>query len=313
MGCGVPATRRQRKAAIGTAPRKRVAQGGGSGSGSTSASASSAARATNAGLARAIGQTNRTRRRDASLANVRAIVAHGALTGDTFGVPEGKSVVVMTPPGMVSTTAANMFLRHREDVHRLVVGHLRPANQDIYVKRFDAGQRMPEMRLSNDHGRNAGWGEAGVYRLPFVPQDYHQTGSATGIRKPSDRPFQDGTRLSEMLRGLPDGKYIVTGCRGFKPVVPMSDERKRELIRLEMETPVGPARSDPGSLTAGEPVVPETARSVNWLGDVTETRKYYDGLWPRVRDTVRTNPGLPLHVSKKVRQMKRLPFDPLRR
>lgn len=310
MGCGVAATRRQRKAAIGSVPRKRVAQGGGSGS--ASGSAASAAKATNAGLARAVGQTNRTRRRDGSLANVRAVVAHGSLTGDTFGVPQGKSVIVLTPPGMVATTLANLFLRHREDVHRLVVGHLRPANQDIYVKRFDAGQRMPDMLLSNDHGQGM-WGEAGVYRLPFAPQDYHQTGHATGIARPSDRPFQDNTRLSEMLRGLPDGKYIVTGCRGIRPVVPMSDERKRDLIRLEMETPVGPARSDPGSLTAGEPVVPETARSVNWLGDAAETLPHYDGMWPPVRDAVRRNPGRPLHVSGKTRQMKRLPFNPLRR
>lgn len=265
-----------------------------------------------------MGLTNTTRRRDASLANVRALLAHGHLTGEVFTVPEGKSVIVVTPPGIVSSTLTNCFLRNKEDVNRLVVGHLRPGGASIYVKRFDAGQQIPEMQLERDYGdEKSGWKRnwhAGLFKLPFTAADFARQASTYPTRRPETPLPRNGVRLSEVLALQPGGKYIVTGCRGFADRAAdgtkMTDRQKTAIRKLEMETPVLPGRSDPGSLTVEEARVPTSARSVNWLGPAKDTTGHYDSLERRVGDAYMERRGLPLHKSRK---MKRLPFDPLRR
>ncbi|KAK9827100.1 hypothetical protein WJX74_006425 [Apatococcus lobatus] len=311
MTRGVPATRRQVRAATGSQPKpaepprqmRRLQQ--------PAARAAEAAAATNAGLQRAVAQTNQSHRRDASLSNVRAIAAHGSLTGEIMKVPAGKSVIVLTPPGHTSTTLNNLFLRTKEDVNRLVVGHLRPGNQDIYVKRFDAGQRMPDMSLAGDHrhGVKEGNGgkrmETGVYKLPFTAADFARRkveggvvgGGVERISALPDHPVSASVALSTLLANLPDGKYIVTGCRAFKRGTALTDERKKEIVRMEMETPAAPGRSDPGSLTVGEAEVPESARSVNWLGSGEVLGRHYESLWPHVR--LPWQEGVPVHKSKR--------------
>ena len=123
----------------------------------------------NQGLAQAVALTKCTHRQDALLAGVRAIAGHSSLTGSSLQVPQGKSVIVLTPPGNKPTTLTRLFMRHPHDINRLVVGHLRPAGHHLYVKRFDAGRVMPEMwleRYRSGPGGSARY-ETGVFPLPF--------------------------------------------------------------------------------------------------------------------------------------------------
>lgn len=286
MGRGVLATRRQIKVASRT---------GRDGRPSTPAAAASGV---NRVLQRAVAETNRSHRRDASLANVRGILAHGALTGATFRVPAGKCVIVLTPPGQNTTTANNIWLRHAIDVNRIVVGHLRPGGGKAYVKRFDAGQKIPDMLLSEDTGDpekgepRKRW-ETGVYRLPLTPQDF-QPNSETRIATVADIPIVR-TTLSRLLDELPPGKYIVGGCRSFYRGADLSDAQKAALFKLEMDTPVAPTRSDPGSLTATPPSA-SSYGSVNWKG---HPDKFYEEL--RKSMTGNWTPGRPTHISGRKR------------
>lgn len=243
-------------------------------------------------LQRAVAATNQSHRRDASLANVRGILTHGCLTGRTFKVPAGKSVIVLTPPGQISTLLNNSWLRHPEDVNRIVVGHLRPGGGKAYVKRFDAGQEIPDMRLMEDAGdpdRNEfgkRW-ESGVYKLPLTAQDFHP--GRLRLKRVADFPIIRAS-LSRLLNELPPGKYIVGGCRKLASDANLSDAQKAELFKLEMDTPVAPTRSDPGSLTATPPNASSWG-SVNWKGP---PQKVYTDL---EASQVSRPEGQPVHIS----------------
>ena len=117
-------------------------------------------------------------------------------------------------------------------------------------------------------------------------------------RKPATTLHPSGEPLSYLLASQPPGKYIVTGCQVFAPDT--TPTQRQSIIRLEVETPAHPARSDPGSLTVGEPVVPQTAGPLDTAWNPRDNHSYMTDMASPVYAHHRQK-GLPMHVPSRAR------------
>lgn len=173
------------------------------------------------------------RRREAPMTDYYALMCHGCIVDKFFVVPPGKTVSVLAPPGVKTRSPlVDAILKNKTDIRRVMKGGLRPydTNHKMYIRVFKAGDVMVDMQLTFGHDHKA----RGLARLPLPANYYHNYNDPDFRRHLNDRNLFVHTfsetqpyMLSDILPTLPDGKIVVTGCRG----VCRNIDRPQDLVR----------------------------------------------------------------------------------
>ncbi|RZK96726.1 MAG: hypothetical protein EOO66_05695 [Methylobacterium sp.] len=169
-------------------------------------------------------------------------------------VPRGKSLVFPGRAGGVITTALDYLLTSTEDVQRALAGRYTPYGHRLHTRRYDAGLSYPNVRLFDSRPDEIL--DTGVWRLPLREGDFRvlrPPGAGSGRVKtrspgsPLPGPIRSGETLADLLRRLPDGKYVVEACRVFPPgrmKTPRGQIMREEELRA-LQRPGEPPRTTP--------------------------------------------------------------------
>ena len=162
------------------------------------------------------------------------IKAHGAMLPERFTLPSDKHVVYLTPPTCKALAIPKAtFMGNRNTVRKVLDPMTTYINSDEgkqYIHHILPGESTQDHMLTFDHDH----GLRGVYKLPLHPNVFLMSAakSLNGVNhsaalrvqasaerhqvKPEAYPrFRYQMKLSELLKKLGPGTYVVGACRGI--------------------------------------------------------------------------------------------------